>query len=80
MTEEKDFEDDKTGGDVNRVEGNSDLVTEYTEVPDVIASQGSSNSNEPTSTKMPDIPTEKRVTSSRRYTKRGRGRGRGRGK
>ncbi|KAK9077806.1 hypothetical protein SSX86_006144 [Deinandra increscens subsp. villosa] len=78
VAEEKNFKADKTGDDVNHVEGNDDMITEYAEVADVInASQGSSNTNDPTSTYETDSPTVKRAaTRTRKYnTRRGRPRG-----
>nr|XP_043628906.1 protein KAKU4-like isoform X2 [Erigeron canadensis] len=49
---------------------------EFTDVPDVNASQGSSTTNLRRSTRKLDSPTANRaVARSRRYTKRGRGRG-----
>ncbi|KAI3804579.1 hypothetical protein L1987_26232 [Smallanthus sonchifolius] len=79
IAEKKDKKDDKTRDDVNRVEGNLDMITEYAEVGDVInASQGSSNTNDPTSTYETDGPTVKRAaTRTRKYNNR---RGRPRGK
>ncbi|PWA93612.1 hypothetical protein CTI12_AA068980 [Artemisia annua] len=63
-------------------EKEKDVEEEFTEVPDVIASQGSSNTSDP---KNPDSPTPKRKpgsptpkrpgTRNRRYSRRVRGRG-----
>ncbi|KAI3756176.1 hypothetical protein L1987_55992 [Smallanthus sonchifolius] len=71
IAEKKDKKDDKT-------EGNLDMITEYVEVADVTnASQGSSNTNGPTSTYETDSPTVKQAaTRTRKYnTRRGRPRG-----
>ncbi|KAK9065661.1 hypothetical protein SSX86_015062 [Deinandra increscens subsp. villosa] len=77
IAEEK---DDKTGDDVNLVEGNHDLITDHTEVVDLInVSQGSSNTSDPpSSTKAANSPSanHRPVTRSRKYnTRRGRARG-----
>ncbi|KAF5815565.1 hypothetical protein HanRHA438_Chr03g0136381 [Helianthus annuus] len=74
MAEGKGFKDHKAGDDVNRVEGNSDMITEYAEVGYVIhASQGSSNTNYPTSTNETDSPSSKRAaTRTRIYNTRSR--------
>ncbi|KAJ0716121.1 hypothetical protein HanPI659440_Chr13g0509171 [Helianthus annuus] len=80
IAEEKDVKDDKAGDDVTLIEEDHDLTTEYAEVADVVnASQGSSNTSEPTSTKAANSPSVNRpVTRARRYnTRRGRGRGKG---
>nr|GEY26930.1 hypothetical protein [Tanacetum cinerariifolium] len=54
-------------------EKEKDVEDEFTEVPEVIASQGSSNTSDP---KKPDSPTPKRpVTRNRRFSRRVRGRG-----
>ncbi|XP_071730520.1 uncharacterized protein [Rutidosis leptorrhynchoides] len=59
----------------NQMAEEKDAEDEFTEVPDVNASQGSSNFNEPITAKKPDSPPAKRaVIRTRRYTKRGRGR------
>ncbi|KAK1430767.1 hypothetical protein QVD17_13760 [Tagetes erecta] len=73
IAEEKILTHDKAGG-VNRVEGTSDMIKEYAQVSDVIyASQGSSNSNDPTSTYETGSLTVKRATRTRKYnTRRGR--------
>ncbi|KAD4178573.1 hypothetical protein E3N88_27164 [Mikania micrantha] len=70
IEEEKDFKDDKAGD-----EGNCDMITEYAEVADVIhASQGSSNTNDPSSIYSPTV--KQGTTRTRKYnTRRGRPRG-----
>ncbi|KAL8264047.1 hypothetical protein R6Q59_022177 [Mikania micrantha] len=70
IEEEKDFKDDKAVD-----EGNCDMITEYAEVADVIhASQGSSNTNDPTSIYSPTV--KQGATRTRKYnTRRGRPRG-----
>ncbi|KAL8195689.1 hypothetical protein R6Q57_025442 [Mikania cordata] len=71
IEEEKDFQDDKPVD-----EGNCDMITEYAEVADVIyhASQGSSNTNDPSSIYSPTVKQE--TTKTRKYnTRRGRPRG-----
>ncbi|KAD4982318.1 hypothetical protein E3N88_18989 [Mikania micrantha] len=76
--EGKDVKNDKTGNDVNLVEGNHDPTTKHAKVVDVInVSQSSSNASDPTSNKVANSPSAKRpVTRTRIYnTRRSMGRG-----